>query len=721
MKYKNNTIRINFSFIMCIVLLFCLFFVKLGYVALSEEVEGTNLKELADSRTTVTKTLTASRGAIYDKHGEELAINANAYTVIAYLSDSRTSDERYPKHVVDKETTAASLSEILLPLNPKMTKEYILSLLNQNSYQVELGPGGRGVSEIVKQKIEALTLPGIDFIKTNKRYYPNADFASYIIGYAKKNDATEELTGELGIEGYCDRYLKGKDGSLTYQKDAYGYQMADKTSYTKAAEDGLDVYLTLDANVQLYLENAVAEFEKGEPEWVTLTVADAKTGAIVGSATSPSFDPNKLNIKQYNNPLISFNYEPGSTMKIFSFMSAIEENKYKGDELYQSGTIEVDDYTIKDWNKTGWGKISYDTGFTYSSNVAAVRLAQQLGKKTLSNYYHDLGFGSKTGIELANEYAGEIDIEYGTELASASYGQGITVTPIQMLQALSVLTNDGTVLKPYIIDKIVDTNKDEIIYQGKKTPLKHVYSTSTINKITELMDATVNGDDKVATGRVYHTDAVRLIGKTGTANYIGTDGKYLTGTYNVIKSFAGVFPKEEPEYIIYVAVKDYKGTSKNMGDILKDVVESVAKYRNIDERASDKDESKIITVDSYINKSVISSVSKLEKVFAKPIVIGDGDIVINHYPKKNTKVIQNSKIFLLTNGTKIKMPDVRGWSSSEFINFCNIIGIKYELNGYGYVESTNIKTDDIIDLAGTITANLKNVDPESLIDKPEEE
>ena len=166
MKFKGNTIKINWIFILCIVLLFALFFVKLGYVALATEVEGTNLTELAESRTTATRTLKASRGAIYDRNGTALAQNTNSYTVIAYLSDSRTTDERYPKHVVDKEMTAEALSEVLIKLDETMTKEYILGLLNSDLYQVELGPGGRGISEITKQQIEALSLSGIDFTKT---------------------------------------------------------------------------------------------------------------------------------------------------------------------------------------------------------------------------------------------------------------------------------------------------------------------------------------------------------------------------------------------------------------------------------------------------------------------------------------------------------------------------------------------------------------------------
>ena len=726
MKYKSNTIRMSVLLPIAVVLFFVAVFWKTSYIALNDVVEGTDIKTLAANRTKVTKTLYASRGNIYDNQGNLLAQNVNSYTVLAYLSPSRTTDDRYPKHVVDKETTARKLAEILEPLNSVMTYEYIWKLLNtENVYQVELGPGGRNITELTKNKIEELALPGIDFIKTSKRYYQNGDFASYIIGYAKKYENDEgkaEYVGELGIEGFTDRYLKGKDGSLTYDADAYGYQLPTTAQYKIDAEDGYDIYLTLDKQVQIFLDAAVEGFEKyintgdDTDDWVSITVADAHTGAIIGSSTYPSFDPNKLNITNYNNPLTSYQYEPGSTMKIFSFMTAIERGKYKGDDTYQSGTITVDDYTIKDWNKYGWGKITYDVGFTYSSNTAAVRLAQSVGKADLINYYKRLGFGSKTGIELSNEYDGKININYNSELASASYGQGVTVTPVQMIQALTTITNDGTVLKPYIIDKIVDPNKNEVVYQGGKTEVNKVYSTYTVNKMIELMDNTVNNiQDKTITGKAYHTDAVRVIGKTGTADYTDKSGKYIADSVHVIRSFAGVFPKDNPEYIIYVAVKDFTGTTSQMGGIVKNLIESVAKYRNLDERKTDKDESKIVTVPNLTNKTVTSAEATLNQLGVQYVVIGDGQKVISQYPKKNNKISQKSKVFLKTNSNHIVMPDITGWSSTEVIDFCNIVGIQYNLDGYGYVSTSSIPAGTEITSESVLTVTLQSISPQSLL------
>ena len=685
----NNAVKINKFLIIGIVLLFGLVIGKLIYVSISTNIDNINIKDFALSRTTGSKTLYASRGSIYDVSGEILAENVNSYTVIAYLDSKRTTNLKKPLHVVDIESTVNALAPLI-----GMDADRMRTLLSKDAYQVELGPEGRGISELLKEKIEKLNLPGIDFIKESKRYYPYGTFASYIIGYAKKND-NGEIVGEMGIESYFDQELSGENGYYKYQKDAYGYKIANTPVQEKKAKNGYNIELTIDSNVQMYLENAINDLiQNYSTDWVIATIADAKTGAIVGSASSPTFDPNKLNITNYNNPLVSYTYEPGSTMKIFSFATSIEKGQYKGDELYDSGKINVDEYEIKDWNDKGWGRITYDVGFTYSSNVAATLLAQKLGKETLLDYYTDLGFGQKTGIELLGEMKGKVNFMYASELASASYGQGITVTPIQMIQALTTITNGGTLLKPYVVNKIIDQN-GKIIEEGKREEIKKIYSEDTINKIIDLMDKTVNGDDNLATGKSYQTDQVRLIGKTGTAQYISETGGYTSGTKN-IRSFAGMFPKDDPQYIIYVAIKDLEGTSSAIGGMTKSIVESIAKYKNLSDRESNKDESKYVVLDNYLNRNKNDVISLLESKGLKPIVVGDGDIVVNQYPIKNKNIITGSKVYLKTNSDNKNMIDITGWNKTEVINLMNFMEVDYEINGVGKVVSFNIPVGNAI-------------------------
>ncbi len=700
MKKKKSRVKVNKFFVVIFFFAFICAILKLSYVALSPVVDGMNLTEFADSRNTTKETLYASRGNIYDANGEILAKNVNSYTLVAYLSESRTTNPDNPQHVVDKEKTAKALSEVL-----DMDYEYALSRLNvEGAYQVEFGNAGRDLSENKKAEIEALDLDGIGFISGSKRYYKQGSAASYIIGYARMNEVGE-IVGEMGIESYYNEELKGTDGETMYAKDAYGYQMGD-AYYTKEPVSGSDIYLTLDSQIQLILEDVMNSLEENyEFSWATFTVMDANTGAIVGSASSPDFNPNTLEgLTNYVNPLVGYTYEPGSTMKIFSWLAAMENGVYDGEETFMSGSIDVAGATIYDFNNSGWGEINYDTGFAYSSNVGATNLALKLGSEKLRSFYESLGFGSKTGIELPGEESGIIRLTYESELASASFGQGITTTPIQTLQALSILTNDGVMLKPYIVDKIVDEN-GEVTYEGGRTELGKKVSSESINKVYELMyDVVYNGLSKS-----WQPNNVTLAGKTGTAQIASPTGGYLRGDTNYIRSFAGVFPYEDPEYIIYVSVKQIDGGTAAVAKAVTSAVESIANYANITNTESDLDLTKIINLSNYISSNIETTIEELEKLNLKVIKLGNGNTIINQYPLKNTKVLSGSKVFLLTDNTEFTMPDITGWSSSEVMSFCNLIGLKYTFSGYGVVKEFNLTAGELIDLTKTLEVTLETV------------
>jgi len=697
MKNKRSRIKVSKIFIMIFFLCFVGAIAKVLFVAISSNVDGVNLTVFANNRNTVKKTLYASRGNIYDVNGDVIAQNVNSYTLIAYLSESRTTDPENPQHVVDKEGTAKALSEVL-----GMTYEYALARLNvEGAYQVEFGVKGKNISENTKVAIEALDLPGIDFIVGSKRYYKKSKMASYIVGYAKTNDEGE-IVGEMGVEGYYNDKLKGTDGHTEYQRDAYGYQMGD--AYTTEPISGSDIYLTLNTQIQLILEDAVHTLEdKYNMSWFTFSVMDAKTGAIVGSASSPNFNPNTLeDLTNYVNPLVGYTYEPGSTMKIFSWLAAMENGIYNGENEFESGTIKIAGATIKDFNYKGWGKISYDTGFAYSSNVAATKLALELGNVKLKEFYEKLGFGSKTGIELPGEENGIIKLTYESELASASFGQGITTTPIQTLQALSVLTNDGVMLKPYIVDKIVD-DKGNITYEGKKTELGKKVSSESIKKINTLMyDVVYNG-----LSTIWQPENVTLAGKTGTAQIASPNGGYLTGDINYIRSFAGVFPYEDPEYIIYVSAKQLDGGVNALANVVTNAIESIANYTNITNNKTDLDYSKIVKTNNYISKDINEVTKEINDLGLEVITIGNGSNIIKQFPLNNTEVLVGSKIFLHTDSNEYIMPNIKGWTSSEVLSFCNLIGLKYKFNGYGIVNDFNITEGSIIDKNKTLEVNLK--------------
>lgn len=690
---KRVTIKISKFIILIVAFLFVAIICKLSYVVLSDKVDGINLKDKSASISTVKKTLYADRGNIYDINGEELASTVNSYTVIAYLNSNKTN-------VSDKEKTAKELAPIL-----NMTEEKLIELLNKKLYQVELRPGGYGITEVVKARIEKLELPGIDFIKNSKkRYYNKSTFASYIIGYAKVLD-DGKISGELGIEGYYDDILSGTNGYTKYLKyTSSNYKIPNTNEDTKKAKDGSDIYLTIDSSIQLIAEKAVSSMkEKFNTDWAVFTVMDAKTGAIVASATNPNFNPNDTNtIKEYMNPLLSYQYEPGSVMKVFSFASSMEEGKYDGEETFKSGSYTLDDGTvIRDSERKGWGTISFDEGFARSSNVAATTLALRLGVDKLSEYYNNLGFGKKTGIELSNEAIGDIEMVYQSELATASFGQGVSVTAIQMLQALSAMTNDGTVIKPYIVDKVVDQNGN-ITYQGKRQVVKKVYSTNTVNKMHEIMKKVID------INKYWQVNNVSIMGKTGTAQIASPKGGYLTGTYDYIKSFAGIFPADDPKYIVYVAGKKPETNIGSWAKVITTAIEEIASYAKLTESKSDADPSKIITLDNYISKYLDTTLEELKNKKIDVIILGNGKYIINQYPLKNKTLLSGEKLFLLTNDKEIKMENLKGWSLSEVKTYCNLIGLKLEYNGYGYVINQSIEKNAILDVNNmTLTIELE--------------
>ena len=689
---RRATVKISAFIILLVALLFVLIIMKLSYVVLSDKVDGINLQEKAASIATVEKTLYASRGSIYDVNGEELAGTINSYTVIAYLKSNKTN-------VTDKEKTA----ELLAPLI-NMTKEKILELLNKDLYQVELRPGGYRISEVTKAKIEKLELPGIDFISNSKkRYYSKSTFASYIVGYAKENDGV--LQGELGVEGYYDDLLSGTNGYTKYLKyTSSNYQIPNTPEDTKKAQNGSNIYLTIDSNVQLIAEKAVSNMkEKFNVDWAVFSVMDANTGAIVASATNPNFNPNDTNtITSYMNPLVSYQYEPGSVMKIFSFASAIEDGFYEGEKTFQSGSYTLQDGTvIRDADRKGWGTISFDTGFAYSSNVAATILGLNLGVEKLTDYYTNLGFGGKTGIELANEVDGKINFLRESELSNASFGQGISVTPIQILEALSSMTNNGTTIKPYIVDKIVDQDNN-VTYEGKRQVVNKVFSKKTTEKMHELMQKVIYE----GLSKVWVTENVRIMGKTGTAQIASPKGGYLNGEYDYIKSFAGIFPVDNPKYIVYVAGKKPETNLSSWAKVITTAIEEIASYAKLTDNVSNKENEKIITLNNYLSKLTDDSISDIENKKLKPIVIGDGKYVINQYPLKNNEVLSASKVFIVTNSQDITMPNMIGWSLNDVKTFASLIGLKLEYNGYGYVISQSIGEGEKLDLTN-MTLNIE--------------
>lgn len=693
-KKTRNSIKISKVILLSFLFLFVVMILRLSQLALSKNIDGVNLKKLASKRTTRTEVLPATRGTIYTQDKEVVAQNVSSYTIIAYLDPKRTEKEENPQHVVDKENTAKQLAPLL-----DMSEDEILGLLSkENVYQTEFGSKGKGLTEITKEKIEQLNLPGIDFIEQQKRYYPKGDFLSYTLGYAKtvideENNQKQDIVGELGIEKYYDDILRGKDGSITYQKDLRGYKIANTKEVRNDAVAGKDIYLTIDSNIQFFVEQSLKNAAATTGfDWFTMMVADAKTGKILASSSTPSFDPNIRNLTNYLDLNISVPYEPGSTMKIYTYMATLENGNYDGNDTFLSGTYTTSDGTvIGDWNRNGWGMITYDKGFMMSSNVGIVNLlSTRINSKILRQYFKKLGFGSETGINLPKEAKGKISFKYETEVFNAGFGQGITTTPIQNIQALTSLTNDGMLLKPYIVEKIVDPVTKEVSYEGKRKEIEQVASRETVAKMKQLMYGTVNGAGN--TGISYHIDGYNLIGKTGTAQIADESGKgYLTGSSDIISSFAGIYPMEEPEIIIYASMKRPDGGSQRpIQNAIKEVIVNISKYLGKSESLSPTETIIDYQLPSFINKKLDTVTQTLTNQQITHIIIGDGNKVIKQYPLSNSKITSKDKVFLMTNGINKTITSMIGFSAKEAESYLDLLGVKYKLEGNGYVTGQSI-------------------------------
>jgi penicillin-binding protein 2B len=376
-------------------------------------------------------------------------------------------------------------------------------------------------------------------------------------------------------------------------------------------------------------------------------------------------------------------------MKTFTYMAAMENGVYDGNETYKSGVYETADGTeIGDWNRNGWGVITYDKGYAMSSNVGVINIINRhMNSTMLRQYFKKLGFGRKTGIELPNESKGNLEFKYETEIYNAGFGQGITTTPVQNVKAMTPLTNDGMLLKPYIVEKIVDSETGEIIHENKRTEIERVASTASVQKMISLMNDTVNGDRN--TGSAYRREDGQLIGKTGTSQIADiVHGGYLDGAYNVITSFAGFYPKDDPKVIIYASVKRPSGGSqKPLSNAVNEVVNNLSKYFGEESATITATE---YTLPSFENKDLEQTKAILSNNNMRFVVIGNGTKVTNQVPDSGSKITSSDIIYLITNEDNIKVPNVIGLSSKTAKTILTKLGLNVKLEGVGYVVAQSI-------------------------------
>ncbi|MEY8347454.1 penicillin-binding transpeptidase domain-containing protein [Bacillus cereus] len=681
---KSHTNKGAGYFMIFFLLLFLVLLARFFYIQATGTVHGQDLKKLAQDKHNKNGVLEANRGTIYDQNGHVLAQDANSYKIVAELKGGDP--------VKDKEDTAKKIAGVL-----GEGEDEILSALNKDKSQVELGALGKNLTKETKEQIEALKLPGISFVTEKARVYPNGDFASYVLGYAKPDDKTGIAEGKFGLEKSLDKYLRAENGSVAYTGDRRGVSLDGGKQSVKPPKNGENVYLTIDQRIQGFLEEAMkAADQHYEPEMLIGVVADPKTGKILGMSSRPSYDPNKRDIEYFLNDPIANAYEPGSTMKIFTLAAAINEGVYNGQEYYQSGTYPVGNRKIKDHNGgAGWGSITFDEGVERSSNVAFAILAdQKLGPERFRQYIHKFGLDEKTGIDLPGEGKNTIIFDQQIQQVTTAFGQGSTVTPIQLVQAATAIANDGKMMKPYTIDRIVDpiTNKAEL--QNKPEEVGQPVTKETAAQVRQLLEQVVTSPK--GTGNAYKIDGYSVGGKTGTAQIPDGKGGYMTGKENYIFSFLGMAPMEDPQLIVYLAIKQPKLKDNEYGaqplaEMFKSVTKNSLEYLKIKPNEV-KDSKKYVkeqqaVVPDVTGKTMEEAKATLEKDKFRPIILGEGKVK-QQVPKATEKTLKGDRVFLV--GDKPLMPNIQGWALRDVMNLAKTLNLNLKPSGTGYVTEQSV-------------------------------
>lgn len=617
-------------------IVFAIINIRLGYV---QFVIGDMLMEKAQASWSRDIPFEPERGEILDRNGVVLAENVSAPTVYVV---PRQIDE--PQHIAEK------LAGVL-----DLTVEKAYEYVTKNANIVRLHPEGRKISEDKAWQIHTMNLPGVYIGEDSKRHYPNGEYLSHVLGFAGIDNQ-----GLMGLELYYDERLNGERGRLSFFSDAKGHRMPKMADVYSAPKDGDNLKLTIDTRVQTIIERELDLAQaKYNPDGAIALAVNPKTGEVLAMASRPTFDPeNYQEVKQevYNRNLpVWSTYEPGSTFKIITLASALEENlvDLHEDHFHDSGAIKVAGATLHCWKRGGHGSQTYLEVVQNSCNPGFVNLGEKLGKERLFSYIRDFGFGTKTGIDLQGEGNGILFKEENVgpvELATTAFGQGVSVTPIQQVMAVAAAVNGGYLYEPYIAKEWVDPVTGEIIQQTEPTLKKRIISEDTSKKIRDALESVV----AKGTGRGAYVDGYRVGGKTGTAQKVGADGRYMSN--NHIVSFMGFAPADDPEIVLYLAIDNPKNTvqfggvvaapivGKIMGDSLRAM--GVEKRKDGLEKEYNWPDQPLVEVPNLVGLE--------KKELARYLVnlqieqSGEGSYIVAQAPKAGEKIEQGStmRIFL---------------------------------------------------------------------------
>ena len=617
---------------------FILFFIIIGKVFYIQVISYKKLNKYATGLWSRNLPIAANRGIIYDRNGIELAGNITTTSLVLI-----------PNQIEDKEKVAKDLSEIL----GVDYKEMYRHVSKKTSIE-RVHPEGRNLSYDIADKINALGYEGVYLVKEAKRYYPYDTLLSHTIGFVGIDNQ-----GLSGLELIYDKYLTGSDGSIKYFSDAKGTSLSMAQVYEQPTS-GVNMTLTINYKLQEALERELdVAVSKYNPDQALGIAMDPNTGEILAISSRPNFSPSNYQnytVEEINRNLpIWMTYEPGSTFKIITLAASLEEKivDLEKDRFYDSGSITVMGAKLHCWKAGGHGDESYLEVVENSCNPGFVNLGLKLGKETLFNYIDLFGFGKKTGVDLNGEASGiifDIDKISDLELATTAFGQGVSVTPIQQITAVSAAINGGILYKPYIVKSLNEPETNSVILENNPKVVRKVISEDTSSKVRYALESVVAR----GTGHNAYIGGYRVGGKTGTAQKV-KDGRYLSGNY--ITSFIGFLPADNPKIVIYIAVDNAKGITQYGGTIAAPIAKNfltnaidilnIEKRENAIEREYLYTDKQYAVVPNVIGMNVNEAVKELKKF--KVEYSGNGDVITYQSPSAGESLYEGETIRLLLN------------------------------------------------------------------------
>lgn len=693
----NNRKKVGIILFATSIGLFFLFAVRLSYIVIGGTVSDVSLEEKTTQLYEGERVVKARRGTIYDRNGEIIATDAVSYSAHVVLS---TNYYDGTKRLYAEEADFATLAEILSN-NLDLSKDYAMKQMKaglaNNSWQVEFGSQGKDISIEVKKKIEAemkeANVVGIEFDEKSTRMYPNGTLASHLIGYATM-DENGNMGGVMGLEAAYDDILAGKDGKIVYKKDNFQNPLPGTVDTEVKAENGKDIYTTIDIKVQNRLDDALASaYENSEPENMTGILVEAKTGNIVAMSQAPSFNPEtKEGLGEndiWQNLLVEDSFEPGSTMKSMTVAAAIEEGVFNENESYTAyNGYTIADTRIDDHDFGEKGPLTMRQALTWSSNVGMLILESRM-QEPWQEYLKKFGFGQNTYSGLPEETPGLLPDDNIVSQAMSSFGQAVAVTDLQMMKAYIALANNGVMLQPQYLSKIVDTDTGATNYVQPVitgNPIK----ASTAATIREYLRGTVEDDYGIAKD-LFGVEGYNISVKTGTAEIAKPDGAgYYTNNY--LYSMVEMVPAEDPEYILYLKIKlPTSYSSKVLAEVANTLMQFVMDSPDAEETMQEPQEDAQVVVADYINQDRGAAGMAARRQLLSPVMVGDGSKVINQSIVADTKVPTSSRLILLMDGDVV-MPDVYGWSKEEVAALASMLDIKINLQGEGYAVSQSLSS-----------------------------